>query len=276
MGNYQIQCWGASGGESYGAGGKGAYTSGVLNVKNSLTLYVYVGNHPKRNEIIFNGYSHYNSGLADVYISPAGGATDIRLLGGDWKSLESRKARIMVAASGGGSATYNGISLIGGDAGGLKSYNTYYTYWMSPKLRASENPVTDQSGLLDKSKIKDTDINGFVVDGLGPYFGATDTNDDKMMPGIGNGYFTGIRYGYDSTVYSGMGGVCYVSGLIGCKAISSSFTDDNHKMSDSPDHYSGYVFTKGAIKSGKEEMPSPKGGKETGHTGNGYAIIQQK
>ena len=272
FGAYKMECWGASGGEIYGTGGKGAYTSGELNINNPLTLYVYVGNHPTGYEIVFNGCSGYSKGGAEVYCNPGGGATDIRLTGGDWKGLESRKSRIMVAASGGSAYKY-GISIPGGDAGGIRSYNTYYTYWLSPKLRASENPVTDQSGLLDKSKIKDTDINGFVVDGLGPYFGATD--DDKM-PGIGNGYFSGIWYGYDSTVYGGMGGVCFVSGYNGCKAISPSFTDDNHVMLDTPNHYSGYVFTNGIIKSGRETMPNPSSGTEVGHNGNGFVIISQK
>ena len=268
-GTYKMECWGASGGDIYGTGGRGAYTSGVLNIiKFPLSLYIYVGNHPTGYEIVFNGSSGYNIGSANVYCNPAGGATDIRLTGGDWKGLESRKSRIMVAASGGSAYKYN-ISIPGGDAGGVKSYNTYYTYDVPSGLKLSINPVTDQSGILDKTMIKDIGQLNVTVTGYNPDFGTGERT------GVGSGYYSGIYYGHHSTVYGGMGGVCFVSGYDGCKAISPSFTDDNHVMLDTPNHYSGYVFANGIIKSGRETMPSPVGGTETGHTGNGYAIITQ-
>lgn len=84
---YKIELWGASGGPSVSAG-KGSYVSGVIYLEANSSLYFYVG---------AQGGVHgtFNSGSA------GGGATDVRLISGEWDDAESLSSRIMVAAGGG-------------------------------------------------------------------------------------------------------------------------------------------------------------------------------
>ena len=110
-GNYQIECWGANGSginSSY-PGGNGAYTSGKIKLDNAMNAYVYVGQYAgdaKYNVNVFNGGGNGTSwSSTDVNktqtIYCGGGATDIRLVDGNWDNSESLCSRIMVAAGGG-------------------------------------------------------------------------------------------------------------------------------------------------------------------------------
>ena len=73
--------------------------------------------------------------------------------------------------------------------------------------------------------------------------------------------------------YGGGGGSSFISGHSGCKAITSSSTSTSITHSSSANHYSGKVFTNTVMKAGNESIPSPTGGTETGHSGNGYCKI---
>lgn len=46
-------------------------------------------------------------------------------------------------------------------------------------------------------------------------------------------------------------------------------------MSDNPIHYSQLYFRNTVIKGGYESIPSPKGGIEIGHFGNGCILIRK-
>ncbi len=132
-GTYQIELWGASGGgPSDTSSGQGAYTKGAIHLKKGDTFYVYVGEKGKNNrKESFNGggYGGAGSGWS------GGGATDIRLIHGEWDNLEGLKSRIMVAGGGGGVAnsTYNtagGATKNGGSGqggGGGSSFISGYT-----------------------------------------------------------------------------------------------------------------------------------------------------
>ena len=74
-------------------------------------------------------------------------------------------------------------------------------------------------------------------------------------------------------VGSGGGGSSFISGYTGCDAISESSTEDNIIHTGQPNHYSGKVFTNPVMIAGNATMPKPNGGTETGHSGDGYAII---
>ena len=94
---YKIELWGAGSGS-----GLGSYVSGVMYMNANDYLYVYVGAK--------GGSSNtFNSG------SKGGGATDVRLVNGEWNSDESLKTRIMVAAGAGGGTTSDnsGGALVG-------------------------------------------------------------------------------------------------------------------------------------------------------------------
>lgn len=93
---YKIELWGAQGGNN---GGLGAYTSGLIWLRENTHLYFYVG---KLGDTFNGGGDKAASG------SIGGGATDVRLASGEWD--DSLDKRIMVAAGGGGGST-------GGDGG---------------------------------------------------------------------------------------------------------------------------------------------------------------
>lgn len=91
---YKIELWGAAGYSS--SGGKGAYTSGIIFLEDNDYLYFYVGEQGKTSGTSFNGGT-----------TRGGGATDVRLISGDWNDASSKASRIMVAG-GGGSAGHGG------------------------------------------------------------------------------------------------------------------------------------------------------------------------
>ena len=101
-GVYKMECWGSKGVFFSGAKnpGYGAYTSGVLSLRYTETLYVYVGATG-----LFNSIRNYpNTSMGPI---GSGGATDIRLTSSsNWWNFSSLASRIMVAA-GGGSVEWN-------------------------------------------------------------------------------------------------------------------------------------------------------------------------
>ena len=74
-GLYHIECWGAQGGNS---GGWGGYSSGFIRFKTDINLYLYPGAKGinKQKNYAFNGGGTGQRG--------GGGASDIRLIAGDW------------------------------------------------------------------------------------------------------------------------------------------------------------------------------------------------
>ncbi|EGT4638670.1 hypothetical protein F1257_19695 [Clostridioides difficile] len=122
-GKYKFECWGGRGGASgtpFASGfyyGLGGYCSGEITLRKETTLYVYVGfdgirgytSVNNRNGHTFNGggYGTNRSG---------GGATDIRLVGGEWDNEQGLLSRIIVAGGGGGTFDKE----YGGHGGGLK------------------------------------------------------------------------------------------------------------------------------------------------------------
>lgn len=110
-GYYKIECFGANGGYAVGngtirgKGGKGGYTSGIIQLNQGETLWVYVGGHGTdavAGKDSTNGYNGGGLGTEDHYDDDAagagGGSTDIRLVSGKWDNFKSLKSRIMVAA----------------------------------------------------------------------------------------------------------------------------------------------------------------------------------
>lgn len=123
-GKYKIELWGAGGFERQAGavGGKGAYTSGIIKLEKDTTLYIYVGEkstyasgmcYDTNPNAVFNGQIKGTC-------TAGGGATDIRLVGGQWNNPAGLKSRIMVAAGGGGAFYAEGI---GGSGGGLVGYD---------------------------------------------------------------------------------------------------------------------------------------------------------
>lgn len=92
-GLYRIELWGAAGGN--GSGGKGSYTTGIIQLKEGDNLYFYVGKKTA------NG----------------GEETDVRVLSnGGYSGHDSYETRIMVAAGGGKDAGADGKGLVRSDS----------------------------------------------------------------------------------------------------------------------------------------------------------------
>lgn len=111
---YKIELWGAAGASSSSAqGGSGAYTSGIIYLEENTLLFFYVGGKGSgRNGGANGGGSGNGAGRG------GGGATDVRLIGGEWNDTDSLNSRIMVAGGGGGAYE----TLAGQNAATLEGY----------------------------------------------------------------------------------------------------------------------------------------------------------
>ena len=271
-GNYKLEVWGAQGGNSYDSGngytntvygGKGGYCSGEITFPSNLNVYVYIGQSGEgTREKTFNGGGRGGSAYNAF---SGGGATDIRLSNGTWSDFNSLKSRIIVAAGGGGAQHYwEGCN--GGNAGGLGGQGGFESHSSIYGSYTLATGATQTSGGT-RGKGKSEGTNG--VFGIG---GDYDSYDHGS--GGGGGYYGGGGGGHnDGIVGSGAGGSSFISGYIGCDAITESSTENNIIHTGQSNHYSGKVFTNPIMIDGGSVMPSPTGSTETGHTGNGYCII---
>ena len=252
-GVYRIECWGAQGTSvidtinqiTVAEGGKGGYVSGVININTSLTLYVYVGGH------VHEGSSSitYNGGGKSQ--RNGGGASDVRLVGGEWNDFESLKNRIIVAGGGGGTDGYSvgdkTIYDVGGAGGGIKGF-----------------PSSQDKG-QGGSQTEGGD--GEVKGSFGQGGGNNVTGKDGSGAG-GGGYFGGGS-STSTQFYGGGGGSSYISGHPNCTAIDEESNDPfNMITKNNSIHYSGLYFFDTKIIDGNSEMPSPYNSseKETGHS----------
>ena len=238
---YKIECWGARGGGiAYKPWPCGAYSSGIVHADKHTLLYVYVGQEGANGQEIldyrFNGGGVFTkTDPVDSNNNTGGGATDIRLVNGDWDDFASLKSRILIAAGGGGMVSPGKPVGYGGN---LTSSNASY----------------------DEAR---------TANGVGQNYGYKfGIGQSALRAGGGGGY-----YGGNAVAYAATGGSSFISGYTGCDAISESSTEDNIIHTGQPNHYSGYVFTNSVMIAGDATMPKPGGGTETGHPDNGYCII---
>lgn len=249
-GYYKIELWGASGGDtSASVGGYGGYTSGVIELKKSERLSIYVGGQG----VTSNATSSYTTGgyngggSANYSGGTGGGATDIRYL------LNTLNNRIMVAAGGGGSGNLsegefggNGGALYGEDGG---DHNTSY-----PNGGGAGTPIV--GGLINTNNVTG-ESNFFGTNGLFG-IGGNGGYSNSYLNGSGagaGGYYGGA--GGSGRNGGGGGGSSFISGYAGVNAITSS-TDRTH--TNNTIHYSNKYFINGKMESGV-------------NTGNGKAKI---
>lgn len=284
-GTYKIETWGAQGGTGQlDKVGLGGYTSGKIKLDKNTSLYLYVGEAGETTSMPYGTKITYNGGgrgcgqsnYEDTrFWGSGGGATDIRLINGDWNNYESLKSRIMVAAAGGGS--FN--TLAGGAGGGLFGYDGLndgeYYYWGTKGVGGNIN--TPGYTYLYSSNGWNWNEGKYFIAGFG--YGGTSS---FPASGGGSGYYGG---GPSTHVQSAGGGSSFISGHNGCDAISEESTETNIIHTGQSVHYSGYKFTNTVMVDGagynwtteKGEytgMPSHDGKSTmTGNEGNGYAKI---
>lgn len=317
-GIYKIELWGASGGDNseitffaenavgelskrtlISMGALGSYTSGEIRLEKGTLLYFYIGEVGKRNlKTTFNGggsgalggagYNGTNlSGRTDSIGLSGGGATDVRLVSGEWNDFNSLKSRIMVAAGGGG-ATGEVYSDAGGIsyAGGLTGYSGGY-YAGHPFVDQNGKGGTQTAG--GSAALIHFNATGKIEAGSFGYGGSTSSISSQVGAGGGGGGYYGGG-GASGTLAGGIGqggggGSSFISGHNGCKAISETSTISNITHLNSEVHYSGYKFINTIMVDGSgynwtnvkgkyTEMPTYNGkSKMMGNLGNGYAKI---
>ena len=269
-GRYKLECWGAQGGNSnqsngtYGNGGKGGYSTGILNVSTNTTIYITVGGQGQNGVLNtrtaggFNGggdgYGTNNFGVG----GGGGGASDISLMSpvfshssyfiNNIRDTNSLLSRIIVAG-GGGSAGYDvSNNAANGGAGG---------------------GTTGQDGLSNR-----------VYHGTGgkqTTFGTGGSSEESNRYSVQAKFGCGASASNSTDVAPGGGGGWYGGGLH-CDSAGggSGYVYTPTTASNYPSGCllnSAYYLSNAQTIAGNQSFPSPTGGTETGHSGNGYVRI---
>lgn len=269
-GRYKLECWGAQGGNSnqsngtYGNGGKGGYSTGILNVSTNTTIYITVGGQGQNGVLNtrtaggFNGggdgYGTNNFGVG----GGGGGASDISLMSpvfshssyfiNNIRDTNSLLSRIIVAG-GGGSAGYDvSNNAANGGAGG---------------------GTTGQDGLSNR-----------VYHGTGgkqTTFGTGGSSEEPNRYSVQAKFGCGASASNSTDVAPGGGGGWYGGGLH-CDSAGggSGYVYTPTTASNYPSGCllnSAYYLSNAQTIAGNQSFSSPTGGTETGHSGNGYVRI---
>ena len=295
-GIYKIELWGAQGGLE---GGLGAYTSGYISLSQYDELHFYVGSQGVQSISGINTkiYCEFNCGTFTAgqpeqpnrYWGSGGGATDVRLVSGNWNDFDSLKSRIMVAAGGGGAFIDTGTKKLGGAGGGLTGYNGQpessltTSSWGScgsggTQTLGGYNIVNREADAIHTSQGWELGTYGY-----GSFGSGGNSKLGYYFAGGGAGYYGG---GSSSHIQSAGGGSSFISWHDGCDAITNDSTSSNIVHIGKSNHYSGYVFSDTVMIDGngykwtdeKGEnvayMPTYDGSSSmTGNSGNGYAKI---
>lgn len=282
-GLYQIELWGAQGGSN---GGTGGYTSGNISLIKNNTFYVYVGGMGGNlTSSTTQGAAGYNGGgIGGIGAPPGngagpggGGATDIRLLGGNWNDVSGLRSRIMVAGGGGGLGS-GGLGQAGGYGGNVHTYGGAGGNGLNGAGGGGAGGyfgiggMGGWSGGAGGTAYSTNDGPGAAgTFGIGGAGGGTATANRDGGGGGGGGYYGGGGGGSGGggSHGTGGGGSQFISGYAGANAVN-----ENGIHTNQPIHYSGFIFSGSYMVDGKSLMPNPSGGTEIGHTGNGYARIK--
>ena len=260
-GKYLIEVWGASGGDGMAPGGKGGYSKGEIQLTQGETIYIYVGQE---------GQSESNRGSG-------GGATDLRMVSGDWHDSNSLNSRIIVAGGGGGGGRHeNGA---GGHGGGLVAGDGQFNNSAQGGqfgLGADQNSgggydTGDEGGQNCLGAMSGSFGYGGDARYVGrgndctnnDFYEGMDTWDYRATHGAFNGGGTYDNRGWES---GGGGGGWYGGGAPG----SGDFGGGGGGGSG----YTGSLEDAELI-AGNAQMPNPAGGTMTGNEGDGFARITQ-
>ena len=238
-GTWKIECWGASGGDSYHSdinhvfpGGRGGYSSGLYRIKQAKKLYINIGGQGISNYTTSSrfpgGWNGGGRGYKNLYTGASGGgSTDVRI---NNNTIENR---IIIAGGGGGAGSPNSNYVnggFGGSGGGLNG--------LDGGLYSSGSVISSgKGGNQEKGGEPSHNTGGYSEAGDLWKGGDSATGTESSSGGGGGGY------------YGGSGGAA-TGGGGGSGYISRTFK--NRKLID-----------------GNNTFLSPLGIKEVGHTGNG-------
>jgi len=256
LGNYKIEVWAAQGGNNWNiTGGLGAYSKGTINLTAGKTLYIYVGGQDG-----YNGGGAAGTGSACENGANGGGATDVR---NDGTALTNR---FIVAgggggASGAGSGHYQGYTGYNGAFGGGGNG----TSTGAPSLYHGAGGIGGGTGAGNGGSSGGGDTTSMPTFARG-YNGE---NGTLGQGGAGGGVY-GDRLDYYGPGSGSGGGGGYYGG--GGGGGSAGWWGVAGGSGGGGSNYIGGVIN-GQMISGNTIMPNISGGIETGHSGNGYAII---
>jgi hypothetical protein len=211
-GTYQIECWGADGGNSYynhiSYGGKGGYSKGVIQLMNPAAIHIYVGQKGEDKTMTnrFTIRSAFNGGGRGGYThtsytlgATGGGGSDVRIGG---RTLTDR----IIVAGGGGGSGYGIDGLVpcpgGGNGGGINGIRSPYP--------TNGTAVEDMTTYVLRAGLGGTQIAG----GLRGTFEISSATDGSLGQG-GQGADGDGGGGGGGGGYYGGGGGCFGAGMSG-------------------------------------------------------------
>lgn len=227
---YKIELWGASGGSTTSetgevrAGGKGAYTSGLIYLVENDEVYFYIGGTTTNSNGGANG-----GGAGAGKGMGGGGSTDVRIKSGEWNDDQSLRTRLMVAAGGGGAEGFK-EGATGGDAGAVigrpGQSNIASSDYTNAGYGSQKGPIlVNWINLWEKADkcnsgyiSKDSDSVSKIKTACGKLgLGGAATNNEGG--GGGSGYFGGGAGSSDNSTVagSGAGGSSFIAGYSGVK-----------------------------------------------------------
>ena len=235
--NYKLEVWGASGSS------EGGYSTGMSTYTKNQRLYVCVG-----------GKGAYSVGSQSDGGYNGGGNSNPTLINN------------IFGGGGGGGATHIANKLEG--TGELVNYESHRNEILLVAGGGGSGDHGAKAGYGGGINGTDGDYDG--ADGIGGKGGTQTQGGDGAVPGtFGKGGDYGVAYLIDvNGVYDSGGcggGGWYGGGSPKCKGGGCGGGGSGH-VGD---------VTNGQTIAGNTSFPSPSGGTETGHTGNGYAIITQ-
>ncbi|MDC0108001.1 glycine-rich protein, partial [Flavobacteriaceae bacterium] len=252
-GTYKLESWGAQGGGGvnyFGAGGKGGYSSGNIQLSSPTTIYINIGEQGFQSDtsIAFNGGGSGGSGhgWGDAYTG--GGATHIAKRSGVLSSLSAYNSEIYLVAGGGG-----------GGGGSNKSYFSPYS--------ANGGAGGGTTGISGSNGNDDAEYRGggsggsLTSGGTTPISPSRPTQTANIEASFGEGASSTLLAG--DAIQGGGGGGGWYGGGAGASAGGGGGGGSS---------YIGNV-TSGVTIAGNSSMTDPSGTTVTGKEGDGYARI---
>lgn len=254
-GQYQLECWGAQGGNGTNntsqPGGKGGYSKGIITLNKKTNLYLYTGgqglNGTTYNSNEATTAGGFNGGGSATSVNSrgsGGGGTDIRI------AVDSLYARVLVAGGGSGSSGYTSLA---GFAGGGISGKTY-----NNQDSSNGGSWYGGGGSQTQGGAANTSYSNYTTAGSFGQGGNYNSGSNTYY-GSGGG---GGWYGGGGAIGVGGGGSGYMY-----TSSSASYYPSGCLLDSS--HY----LTNATTLAGNAAFISPTGTSETGHAGNGYIRI---
>ena len=248
-GVYTLEAWGAQGGNDPSNpnaifGGRGGYAKGDVTLTAGQTIRIYVGQQ---------GSGCNNSNWRST---GGGGATDFRLVGGNWNDNAGLLSRILVAGGGGGrhGNNYENVAYVGNDGGGSTAPN--FTANGVNVVGSTQNGggssnntnVAGSFGFSNPTPYSNTCS-------AGGWNGGARGSDNWANGGGGGGWWGGV-----SSWPTGSGGSGYAY-------TAASWTPAGYTPT------AAFQLANTQLTAGNASMPNPSGGNMTGRLGDGIARI---